>query len=201
MLRIVEKTNMTERDQGGASPRPLSPPGQSTSWTEPVELPPFALVSPDFLAGGETVPHAQLFHGRGYTGENLSLTLEWSNAPAGTKSLAITLYDLDARAGKGCWHWVMYNIPPNVSRLAAGAGDPSRSLMPGVTHGNTDFGTPGYIGPCPPKGDKPHRYIFTVHALGVARIEVPANATAAFIGFSIGAHRLASATLTCKYGR
>lgn len=201
MLRIVEKSKMTnEQDQGGALLSPAFSSAVSTSGSEPVAIPAFALVSPD-LPSGQTVGHAQLFNGRGCSGQNLSPALEWSNAPARTRSLAVTLYDLDTPTGKGCWHWVMYNIPPNVSRLPAGAGDPSRALMPGVTHGNTDFGRPGYIGPCPPVGDKPHRYIVTVHALDVDRLDVPANATAAFIGFTIGAHRLASATLTCKYGR
>lgn len=160
----------------------------------------FVLTSSD-VREGQTIASAHLFNGMGCTGQNRSPALEWAGAPAGTRSLAITLYDPDAPTGSGWWHWVMYNIPPNVSRLPAGAGDPSRSLMPGVTEGITDFGKPGYGGPCPPQGDRPHRYIFTVHALDVDRLDVPPNATAAFIGFNIHAHRLGSATLTARYGR
>lgn len=160
----------------------------------------FVLTSSD-VREGETIGSQHLFNGMGCTGENLSPALEWAGAPAGTRSLAITLYDPDAPTGSGWWHWVMYNIPPNVSQLSAGAGDPSRSLMPGVTEGITDFGKPGYGGPCPPKGDEPHRYIFTVHALDVDRLDMPPNATAAYVGFNIHAHRLASATLTARYGR
>ena len=172
----------------------------SVSGSIPVALPEFTLQSAD-LKEGEVVGDSQVFNGMGCKGGNISPELEWSNAPAGTKSFAVTLYDPDAPTGSGWWHWVMYNIPPNVSNLPTGAGDPSREWMPGVTTGTTDFGTKGYGGPCPPQGDPPHHYVFTVHALDVEKLDVPDNATAAAIGFNINAHRLASATLTGVYGR
>ncbi len=160
----------------------------------------FELTSPD-VREGETIGRAHLYNAMGCTGQNVSPALEWRGAPAGTRSLAVTVYDPDAPTGHGWWHWLMYNIPPNVDKLPAGAGDPAHAFMPGVTQGLTDFGKPGYGGPCPPKGDKPHRYVFTVHALDVDKLDFPANATAAHIGLNINAHRLASATLTAKYGR
>jgi hypothetical protein len=163
-----------------------------------VAVPHFVLHSPDLLEG-ETVRSAQLFNGMGCSGQNISPALEWSGAPAATKSFAVTLYDPDAPTGSGWWHWVMFNIPANVSRLPA--GDPARQWMPGVTQGITDFGKPGYGGPCPPEGDPPHQYIFTVHALDVEKLDVPENATAAFIGFHIHGHRLGSAVLSGRYGR
>jgi Raf kinase inhibitor-like YbhB/YbcL family protein len=95
----------------------------------------------------------------------------------------------------------MYDIPASVGKLPPGAGDPAREWMPGVTQGRTDFGKRGYGGPCPPKGDPAHHYVFTVHALDVEKLDVPADATAAAIGFNINAHRLASAALTGVYGR
>ena len=113
----------------------------------------------------------------------------------------MTLYDPDAPTGSGWWHWVMYDIPSSVNKLPAGAGDPTKGWMPGVTVGTTDFGTKGYGGPCPPQGDPPHHYVFTVHALDVEKLDVPDGATAAFIGFNLHAHRLDSATLTGVYGR
>lgn len=136
------------------------------------------------------------------TGNNLSPALQWQGAPTATKSYAVTVYDPDAPTGSGWWHWVVYNIPGNVTRLAAGAGDPARNILPsGASQGNTDFGAPGYGGPCPPKGDKPHHYIFTVYALNTDRLDLPAGATAAYVGFNIHAHQLAKATLTALYGR
>jgi Raf kinase inhibitor-like YbhB/YbcL family protein len=67
--------------------------------------------------------------------------------------------------------------------------------------GNTDFGAPGYGGPCPPPGDKPHRYYFRLHALKVEKLELPANATAAMVGFNVRANTLGVAELMATYGR
>ena len=161
----------------------------------------FSLTSPDMKAGG-TIANAQVFKGMDCTGNNVSPALSWTGAPAKTKSFAITAYDPDAPTGSGWWHWVVYNIPANTTKLAAGAGDPAKKLLPaGATQGNTDFGVPGYGGPCPPKGDKPHHYHFVVYALDTDKIDVPANATAAMVGFNLHAHQLAKAELTALYGR
>jgi Raf kinase inhibitor-like YbhB/YbcL family protein len=67
--------------------------------------------------------------------------------------------------------------------------------------GRTDFGQAGFGGACPPPGDKPHRYIFTVYALKVEKIDVPADATAALIGYNLNASQLGKASFTAKYGR
>jgi Raf kinase inhibitor-like YbhB/YbcL family protein len=172
----------------------------SISGSIPTAQPEFALKSAD-LKEGDTLANAQVFSGMECTGQNVSPELEWSGAPAGTKSFAVTLYDPDAPTGSGWWHWVMYNIPPGVTRLPSGAGDPSKEWMPGVTMGTTDFGKRGYGGPCPPKGDPAHHYVFTVHALDVETLDVPDNATAAAVGFNLNRHRLGMATLTGVYAR
>lgn len=99
-------------------------------------------------------------------------------------------------------HWVAYNIPATTTTCPAGAGDARGSGMPtGSVEGTTDFGTAGYGGPCPPSGDRPHRSGFTVHTLKVARLDLPAAATAAFVGFNLHANRLGAASLTARYGR
>ena len=114
----------------------------------------------------------------------------------------MTIYDPDAPTGSGWWHWVVFNIPASTTRLSEGAGDAAKNLLPaGAVQGNTDFGAPGYGGPCPPKGDKPHHYVFTVYALNTDKIDVPANATAAYVGFNLHAHQIAKATLTGLYWR
>ena len=160
----------------------------------------FTLTSPDFASGGK-IAAAQVFNGFGCQGGNLSPALSWSNAPTGTQSFALLVHDPDAPTGSGWWHWLIYNIPANVTSLAAGAGDPKKSLLPaGALQGRTDFGTQGYGGPCPPPG-KPHHYFFRLYALKVARLELPQDATAAFIGFSVHAQSLASAELVGLYGR
>jgi hypothetical protein len=64
-----------------------------------------------------------------------------------------------------------------------------------------DFGVPGYGGPCPPKGDKPHHYIFTIYAVDVDKLDADSNTTAAVVGFNLHFHTLAKASLTALYGR
>jgi Raf kinase inhibitor-like YbhB/YbcL family protein len=161
----------------------------------------FMLTSPTFDEGG-TLTNEEVFNGFGCSGENVSPALAWSGAPDGTASYALTLYDPDAPTGSGWWHWVAYNIPATVTDLPAGAGAADGSALPtGAAQGNTDFGARGYGGPCPPEGDDPHHYIFTVFALDVAQLDLPENATAALVGFNLNGHALGRATLTGLYGR
>jgi len=161
----------------------------------------FKLESPA-IKPGATLTEEQVYNGFGCDGKNLSPALHWSGAPEGTKSFAVTLYDPDAPTGSGWWHWVVFNIPASTTSLVEGAGSPDGGkLPPGSVQGPTDFGTPGFGGACPPKGDKPHRYIFTVYALKTDKLEVPADATAALARFMIYSNALGSATLTAKYGR
>ena len=151
---------------------------------------------------GATLTEEQVFDGFGCTGKNQSPALKWTAGPKGTKSYAITVYDPDAPTGSGWWHWVVYNIPANVTELAYGAGDATGKLLPPeAIQGRTDYGTHAFGGACPPKGDKPHRYIFTVYALKIEKIDVPAEVSAALIGFMINANTLAKASFTAKYGR
>jgi Raf kinase inhibitor-like YbhB/YbcL family protein len=169
----------------------------ATAGAQPARL---TLTSPDFKPNGR-LAQKQVYNSFGCSGGNVSPALAWANAPAGTKSFAVTAYDPDAPTGSGWWHWVIYNIPASARGLAEGAGDPAKRLAPaGSVQGNTDFGAPGYGGPCPPPG-KPHRYVFTVYALKTERLDVPATATAAMVGFNLNANVLAKGTLTGLYGR
>jgi Raf kinase inhibitor-like YbhB/YbcL family protein len=154
--------------------------------------------SSDLKPGG-TLPGRSVFNSFGCTGGNVSPQLSWSNAPAGTKSFAVTVYDPDAPTGSGWWHWVVYDIPAGVNELPQGAGG-GTGLPAGAVQGKTDFGTANYGGACPPPG-KPHRYVFTVHALKVEKLGVPADATAAMVGFNLHASELGKASLTVTYGR
>jgi Raf kinase inhibitor-like YbhB/YbcL family protein len=161
----------------------------------------FTLSSPT-VKPGSTLTDAQVFKGFGCEGKNISPALKWSGAPAGTKSYAVTVYDPDAPTGSGWWHWVVYNIPASATELPEGAGGADGKGLPaGTAQGRTDFGAPGFGGACPPPGDKPHRYIFTVYALKTDKIDVPADATAALVGFMINANKLGKASFEAKYGR
>jgi Raf kinase inhibitor-like YbhB/YbcL family protein len=159
----------------------------------------FRVIAPD-LESKARITLAHVYNGMGCTGQNISPALQWLNAPVGTKSFAVTAYDPDAPTGSGWWHWVMYNIPASTTELTAGAGN-GRNAPSGSAEGLTDFGTKGYGGPCPPKGDKPHRYHFTVFALKVDKLDLPGNATGAMVGFNLNANKLATARVTGLYGR
>jgi Raf kinase inhibitor-like YbhB/YbcL family protein len=159
------------------------------------------LTSPDIKPGGR-IADEQVFNGFGCTGQNLSPALTWSGAPKGTKSFALSVYDPDAPTGSGFWHWVVFNIPADATGLPKGAGDPKGDNAPkGAVQSRTDFGTPGYGGPCPPKGDKPHRYQFTIFALDTDKLDTDENSSPAFVGFNVHFHTLAKSTLTGRYGR
>jgi Raf kinase inhibitor-like YbhB/YbcL family protein len=160
----------------------------------------FTLTSPD-ITNGQRIDAAQVYNRFGCAGGNVSPALSWSNPPAGTKSFALLAHDPDAPTGNGWWHWVVYDIPPDVTSLPAGAGDPAKGLMPpGAEQGKSDFGTPGYGGPCPPPG-KPHHYYFRLYALKVPKLEIPADATAAAIDVSVNRNSLGKAEIMGLYGR
>ena len=160
----------------------------------------FTLVSPDV---GKDNPIAldQVFNGFGCKGKNLSPALFWSDPPAGTQSFAIMVHDPDAPTGSGFWLWVAFNIPADAVSIPAEAGDVKKKGMPaGVVQGRNDYGTFGYGGPCPPPG-KPHHYHFRIFALKVPKLDVPADATAALIGFNVNANKIGEADLVGMYGR
>ena len=175
---------------------------------------PFVLTSADLVSG--TFDNKFVLNGFGCTGGNVSPSLQWSGVPAGTKSLALQMYDPDAPTGSGFWHWAVYNIPTTVTALAQGAGNSAATLPAGAFGGTTEFfdtgatgGNGNYGGPCPPVGDKPHRYIFTLFALSVDKLEVaggvPKTGTAGLYGFvlnkGVGPALLAKTTFTATYGR
>ncbi len=159
------------------------------------------LKSPDIKTGAR-IADEYVAAIMGCPGQNVSPALSWSGAPKGTKSFAISVYDPDAPTGSGFWHWVVFNIPANVHELPKNAGDPKANLMPaGAVMSRTDLGVPGYLGPCPPKGDKPHHYHFRVFAVDVDKLDADANATPAYVGFNLHFHTLAVAQIVGTWSR
>jgi Raf kinase inhibitor-like YbhB/YbcL family protein len=145
---------------------------------------PITLTSPAFL-NGQIMP-------RQFTcdGDNMPPPLNWSPGPGATRSFALTMEDQDAPGGRFT-HWVLYDIPA-LERQWPGDGS-------GKTIRNS-FGSSGYGGPCPPAGDRPHRYVFTIHAVDVRYLELVGesveNLRAALV-----AHSIASGQLIGRYGR
>jgi len=140
------------------------------------------------------IPARYYWNDFGCSGENVKPALQWSGAPAGTKSYAVTFYDHDAPTGSGFWHWVAYNLPKDAVSIAENG-----PLPPGAVEGNTDLGKPGFFGPCPPVGRK-HRYTYTVYALDVDKLPVEAGATPAIVGFTLWQHTLGKASFDVTAG-
>ena len=161
----------------------------------------FNLASPE-IAPGATIQNEQVYRGFDCNGTNISPELRWANAPTGTKSFGLTMYDPDAPTGSGWWHWLVVNIPPTATFVPRNAGDPKMGLAPpGSMQFRNDYGQVGYGGPCPPQGDKAHRYVFTIFALDIDRLPVDETATPAFVGFNLNSHIVKNATLIGYYGR
>lgn len=174
----------------------------------------FKLTSPDLASAG--FDNRFILNGFGCTGGNTSPALEWTNPPAGTRSFALQVHDPDAPTGSGFWHWAVYNLPATATRLERGAGNAGGRLPGAAFGGETDFKDTGatggnghYGGPCPPTGDAPHRYVFTLYALAVddlaATAQIPRTGTPAVFAFAlnrgIGAKLLGQASLTVRFGR
>ena len=158
------------------------------------------LTSPD-IAPGAKIADEQVFNGFGCTGGNISPALSWSGAPKDTKSFALSVYDPDAPTGSGFWHWVVFNIPPDVTSLPKNAGNlKGRRAPKGAVQSRTDFGVPGYGGPCPPKGDAPHHYHFTSSPWTRRSSTATKTTSAAVVGFMLHFHTLAKAELVGVWG-
>lgn len=158
----------------------------------------FKLTS-DTVKNGGKIGMEHVFNSFGCEGKNMSPALKWTGAPKGTKAFAVTMYDPDAPTGSGWWHWQVVNIPADVTELAANASGDGK-LPKGSLETRTDFGKPGYGGPCPPPG-RPHRYVFTVYALKDMIKDLDKDASGAMTGYYLNANKLGMAKLTAKFGR
>jgi hypothetical protein len=131
-------------------------------------------------------------------GDNVSPDLLWGPVPDGTQSLAITCYDPDAPTTVGFSHWVLFNISPDLTGLAAGSGAEGQNPA-GSVHGLNDFGEQSYGGMAPPAEDPAHHYIFTIHALDVPQLELGPRVGYALFNFGIRGHVIGRGTLTGLY--
>jgi len=133
-------------------------------------------------------------------GKNISPKLIWENAPENTKSIAITMFDPDAPTGHGWWHWLMINIPSNVTELPENTGSPVSEFFDIGIQTVNDYGEIGYGGPCPPPGP-PHRYIITVYALNVKGFDVRKDIKPQILNEYIQKYAIDKASIMALYQR
>jgi Raf kinase inhibitor-like YbhB/YbcL family protein len=127
---------------------------------------------------------------------DISPDLKWSGVPKEVKSLALICDDPDAPGGT--WvHWVLFNIPADVTTLQAGVS-PDAVLKNGAQHGKNDFRKLGYGGPCPPGGT--HRYFFKIYALDTL-LSLESGSTKSQLLAAMKGHILAEGQLMGKYKR
>ncbi len=144
------------------------------------KLPTFTLTSQS-VTDGQPLANAQVSGIMGAGGEDVSPQLSWSGFPDETRSFAVTVYDPDAPTASGFWHWAVANLPADVTELPAGAGDGSNLPGDALTLVN-DAGQRRYIGAAPPAGHGAHRYYIAVHAVDTEKLDLPEDASPAFLG-------------------
>ncbi|MGO1592297.1 MAG: YbhB/YbcL family Raf kinase inhibitor-like protein [Ancrocorticia sp.] len=158
--------------------------------------PDFALTSTD-IRDGELMP---LMHTA--DGANLSPQLSWKGFPEETQGFLVSCFDPDAPTPAGYWHWTIIDVPRSTTRLDQGAGSSDILLPESALHVRNDANEARYAGAAPPLGDRPHRYIFAVHALDVPTLGLEAaSVTPTTAAFTAVFHTIARARLTATYRR
>jgi Raf kinase inhibitor-like YbhB/YbcL family protein len=123
----------------------------------------FAANSSTFKSGGQIPTKCAFF---GAKGKNISPEISWKNAPQETKSFVLSCIDINPIAKR--WvHWMILNIPADISSIAEGAGTPKGAIAL-----RNSYRKPGYGGPQPPRGSGVHKYVFTIYALNVPKLDL-----------------------------
>ena len=153
----------------------------------------FTVTSAD-ITDGQPVKDDQVA-GKGDTSPQLS----WSGAPEGTRSYTITCFDPDAPTPSGFWHWVLVDLPADVTSLDAGAGAEGAALPGNAFMCRNDGGPKAFMGAAPPQGDQVHRYFYVVHAVKDPALGVDSDASPAVVSFNLAFKTLGRAIIHGTY--
>ena len=154
-------------------------------------VPSFTLTSTD-VREGQPLADAQVA-----SKGNTSPQMSWSDAPEGTKSFVVTCFDPDAPTPSGFWHWVLVDVPADVTSLDTGAA--SGDLPGKAFHCRNDGGEKAFMGAAPPQNDQPHRYFFVVHAVDEDSLGVDSDASPAVVSFNLAFKTLGRAIIHGTY--
>jgi Raf kinase inhibitor-like YbhB/YbcL family protein len=157
------------------------------------EVPSFAVTSDD-VQDGQPLQDDQVADGG-----NSSPQLSWSGAPEGTRSYTVTCFDPDAPTPSGFWHWVLVDLPADVTSLEAGAGAEGAKLPGHAFMCRNDGGSKAFMGAAPPEGDQVHRYYFVVHAVTEESLGVDSDASPAVVSFNLAFKTAGRAILVGTY--
>jgi Raf kinase inhibitor-like YbhB/YbcL family protein len=135
-------------------------------------------------------------------GDNASPRLEWSGAPDGTRSFVVIMDDPDAAQPKPFVHWIVYDVPGDVTHLREGLPtEPVLPLPDGVKQGTNSMGATGYFGPKPPVGDPAHAYHIQVFALDIASLDLDPGATRDEVIAAMEGHVLTAGEIVGLFSR
>ncbi len=159
------------------------------------KVPSFTVVSDQF-ENGDVMPIQTTGEG-----DNTSPSLSWEGFPKETKSFLINCFDPDAPTPAGFWHWTVAQVDPEITHLRTDAGRSDETLPTGAFHLRNDGSQHDYMGPMPPVGDRPHRYVFAVHALDVPNLDIGPDTSATAAAFQALEHTLARGIVMGTYQR
>jgi Raf kinase inhibitor-like YbhB/YbcL family protein len=156
-------------------------------------VPSFTVTSADITDGQPIKDEQVAAHG------NTSPQLSWSGAPEGTQSYTVTCFDPDAPTPSGFWHWVLVDLPADVTSLEAGAGAEGAALPGNAFMCRNDGGSKAFMGAAPPQGDQVHRYFYVVHAVKDPSLGVDSDASPAVVSFNLAFKTLGRAIIHGTY--
>jgi Raf kinase inhibitor-like YbhB/YbcL family protein len=156
-------------------------------------VPSFTVTSADVTDGHPLKDDQVAAHG------NTSPQLSWSDVPEGTKSFTVTCFDPDAPTPSGFWHWVLVDLPADVTSLESGAGAEGATLPGAAFMCRNDGGSKAFMGAAPPPGDQVHRYFFVVHAVKDDHLGVDSDASPAVVSFNLAFKTLGRAIVHGTY--